>query len=306
MENVLEILQYEVQRKLGRCMIRLQQYERLLKTMVATMALEGPPEQLPSIRDKQEACTSNKTLGTLVGLFTGSHLTAASPEVEAEPDDIRPEGQSPDAAWARIRFNIAMSTERYGQTTEGLAKLVEMRNHLVHHFIERFDLSEVSGCRAATNHLDSCYEEIDGHCQQLKSWATGLVEVKALTVAYIESKAFEDVFVHGINPDGSVCWPRSTIVECLRGAEAVCQVDGWTSLDAAIAFILKGNRDQIPSRYGCKTWRQVLKKSGQFELRSTASSDGAVGQAWYRSYAEGAAPKANFVGQITTSSRTLK
>ena len=54
-------LQCEVQRKLGRCMLRLQQYERLLKAMVAGMALEGPMEQLDEMRAKQRLRVTPKT-----------------------------------------------------------------------------------------------------------------------------------------------------------------------------------------------------------------------------------------------------
>lgn len=39
-------LQRTVQRKLGRCILQLQQYERLLKAMVAHSVLSGPPERL--------------------------------------------------------------------------------------------------------------------------------------------------------------------------------------------------------------------------------------------------------------------
>jgi hypothetical protein len=286
MNSSIEIVQQEVQQKLGRCMIRLQQYERLLKAMVTTMALKGPLEQLQAVRDLQEAGARSQTLGTLVGMFTGYHLTLEPPEAETAVDDIGAGGELSDAGWASMRFTIAMSPERHAQTKEGLAELVALRNDLVHHLIESFDISEENGCRAASSHLDSCYEQIDGHCQLLKTWATGLAESQALASSYLQSKVFENAFVHGINPDGSVCWPRSTIVECLRLAETACQVDGWTSLDAAIGLISKGNRDQIPSRYGCKTWRQVLKQSGQFELQSVAGSDGAIGHTWYRSCAK--------------------
>jgi primosomal protein N'' len=62
----LEVLQNEVQRKLGRCMIRVQQYERRLKAMVASMAVEGPLEQLQAVHDQQVAGMRNRTLGTLV------------------------------------------------------------------------------------------------------------------------------------------------------------------------------------------------------------------------------------------------
>ena len=283
-DGVLKALEHEVQRKLGRCMLRLQQYELLLKTMVAGMAVKGPLAQLQAVQDQKRVSMSTKTLGTVVGMFTGDHLTTASTDVEAEPDDDASSvGQSVDVAWASTRFNISMSPERYAETKDGLAELVALRNDLVHHLIERFDLFDESGCRSAATHLNTCFEQIEGHFERLKDWATSLEETRALMSSYVQSKSFEDMFVHGINPDRSVCWPQSTIVECLREAETACQVDGWTSLDAAIGFIAKENRDQVPSRYGCKTWRQVLKKSGLFELRCPAPEEGAVGRAWYRS-----------------------
>jgi hypothetical protein len=286
MSKSIEEAQLKMQQKLGRCMLRLQQYERLLKAMVASMAVEGSLEELSAARARQEAGARDKSLGTLVRTFTGIHLASAPSEGERAPGDTNSGGQSADVAWASMRFNISMSPERYAQTKEGLAELVALRNDLVHHLIERFDISEESGCRAASRYLDSCYEQIDGHCQLMKTWVAGLAESQALASSFLQSKAFEDAFVHGINPDATVCWPRSTIVESLRLAETACQVDGWTSLDAAIGFISKENRDQTPSRYGCKTWRQVLKQSGQFELRSVAGSDSAPGHTWYRSCAK--------------------
>ena len=280
----IELRQHEVQRKLGRCMLRLQQYERLLKTMVAGMAVKGPIERFQAAQDQKLVDMRTKTLGTLVGMFTGNHLTPALSDVEAGPDDDTGTGvQSIDVAWASIRFNISMSPERYAQSKDSLAELVALRNELVHHLIERFDIFDENGCRAALTHLDACYEQIDAHFERLKDWAKSLAETQALASSFLQSKSFEDMFVHGINPDGSVCWARSTIVECLHKAETACQVGGWTFLDAAIEFISKENRDQVPSRYGCKTWRQVLRKSGLFELRKIGCSDGKSKGTLYRS-----------------------
>jgi hypothetical protein len=70
-DGVLKALQHEVQRKLGRCMLRLQQYERLLKTMVAGMAVKGPIERFQAAQDQKLADMRTKTLGTLVGMLTG-------------------------------------------------------------------------------------------------------------------------------------------------------------------------------------------------------------------------------------------
>ena len=283
-DGVLKALQHEVQRKLGRCMLRLQQYERLLKRMIVGMAVKGPIERFQAVQDQKLVDMRTKTLGTLVGMFTGNHLTAALPDVEAGPGDDAGTGvQSVDVAWASIRFNISMSPEHYAQTKDGLAELVALRNDLIHHFLERFDIFDGNGCCAAATHLDACYEQIDVHFERLKDWARSLAETQALASSFLQSKFFEDMFVHGINPDGSVFWPQSTIVECLREAEAACQVGDWTSLDAAIEFISKENRDQIPSRYGCKTWRQVLRKSGLFELRKIGCSDGKSRETLYRS-----------------------
>ena len=76
LNDALAFLQHEVQRKLGRCMIRLQQYERLLKAMFANMAVEGPFEPLHGGRAGQVAGASDKNLGTLARMFTGSRLIA--------------------------------------------------------------------------------------------------------------------------------------------------------------------------------------------------------------------------------------
>jgi hypothetical protein len=283
MSNSIAAAQLKMQQKLGRCMLRLQQYERLLKSMVAGMEVKGPPEQLQSVRARQEAGAKGKSLGTLVRMFTGSHLISAPSKNDTEGGDTSAGGESSDAPSVSMRFKISMSPENYAKTKGELAELVALRNDLAHHLIERFDISEESGCRAATAHLESCYEKIDGHFERLNAWANGLTEVQASALHLLQSKAFEDAFVHGINPDGTVSWPRSTIVECLRLAETACQVKGWTSLDAAIGFISNENPDQMPNKYGCKTWRQILTKSKQFEYRKEAGSDDERGQAWYRS-----------------------
>jgi hypothetical protein len=265
-------------------MLRLQQYERLLKMMVARMALEGPLEQLPLLRAQQQADASGKTLGTLIKMFAGGHLTPAVPEGDnPQYDEFERDGPSGDATWARMHFNIAMSPELYAQTKKGLAELVSLRNDLVHHLIERFDSSDRSGCMNAAQHLKSCYEQIDGHVQQLQNWTTGFASAHAISMAVLHSSIFENIVVHGINPDGSVSWEHSSIVECLREAETACQMAGWTSLGEEVAYIARIAPNQFPGKYACKTWRQVLTKSKLFEYQSTAGSAGSRGQARYRS-----------------------
>ena len=286
MADTLPILQREVQRKLGHCMICLQQYELSMKAVVANMAVEGPPEQLHAIQEQQVACARTKTLGTLVGMFTGSYLSVgASPEQPA-PEDTEADTNSPNQAWLRMSFGMTMSPERHAQIKLALAELVDMRNGLVHHFLERFDLSQESGCRGADAHLDACFGQIGSHLQDITAWAASQEQARAMTVSFIQSQQFEDAFAHGIGPDGAVHWPISTIVECLRDAEQACAVDGWTLLDSAITFIRGTHADHTPAKYGCKNWRQVLNKSGQFEIRTDTDQLNGKGQTWYRSQKE--------------------
>ncbi|WP_156885857.1 OST-HTH/LOTUS domain-containing protein [Massilia niastensis] len=284
MKTDLEQAQKDVQRKLGRCMLRLQQYERLLKAMLASMNLKGPPEDLLAARERRAADMRKKTLGTLVKQFTGEHLCAALVNQRVDQED----GAEPSTVGVprvEISYSFSLSSEAYEETTASLAELVDLRNELVHHLIERFDISEENECYDASLYLDRCYWRIEGGCQQLKAWAMALDEVRVKASSFVQSQTFENAFVHGINPDGTVSWQRSSVVAELRLAERSCQIEGWTPLTAALELIKKRDSAQVPTRYGCVTWRQLLKRSKQFEIKSMVEPTGAGRQTWYRSLA---------------------
>lgn len=288
MVDSLATLQREVQRKLGRCMMRLQQYELMMKAVVAHMALEGPPAQLQAIHNQQVACASTRTLGTLVGKLTGSYLAPAVPAGLESSTDADTDQEPPGQAWFKVSHQIALPPERYEQIKRELAELVAMRNELVHHFLERFDLGQEAGCRAGEAYLDACFEKIDAHYLTLKGWAEAMNESRAWMASFIQTPQYRDFIMYGIGPDGTVHWAGSAIVACLRNAEQACAVKGWTLLDRAIAHIRTTHPEYTPTRYGCKSWRQVLKKSEQFELRTDTNPLNGAGQAWYRSREEAA------------------
>lgn len=60
MDEAVPALQHEVQRKLGRCMLRLQQYEALMKAMVVHMTVEGVPAQLQANLDQQRPMPASR------------------------------------------------------------------------------------------------------------------------------------------------------------------------------------------------------------------------------------------------------
>ncbi|WJM95135.1 hypothetical protein QEP73_16280 [Pseudomonas defluvii] len=193
-------LQRIVQRKLGRCLVRLQQYEWLLKTMVAHNELSCPADQLHTIREQKIACTQSKTMGALVGMLTNSFLTLPLSNEEKSKTQI----DASDQLWLSYRYQVEMPAEHYEATKVALKELVDLRNKLVHHFLECFDLWSESGCQAADGFLEESYETINRHCLNLQSWAKSMNEAQAKMASFMQSPEFLDMFIDGICVDGSV------------------------------------------------------------------------------------------------------
>lgn len=271
-------IQQMVQRKLGRCMLRLQQYERLVKAMVADSELSGPPDRLLAIRDEKVASTQKQTLGALVGQLTEGALSRPS-AAEREFG----EASSSDRAWFSMRFQVELSEQQFSDTQAALKELVALRNELVHHFLQRFDLWDLAGCEAAERHLDESYETIDGHYLTMHAWAKSMMEARTEIASFIQSQAFHDALVNGIWLDGSVHWLSSGVVGCLREAERLLAHDGWTSLSEAIRWIAKTYPDQTPKRYGCSSWRHVLHEAKLFDVRKEVQVNPGGVVVWYRS-----------------------
>lgn len=278
----LDDLQRTVQRKLGRCMIRLQQYENLLKQMVAHAEIAGPPEQLLAIQEAQVACAHKKTLGTLVGMLTEGYLTPAGlNEAAAEEEQVE------KGFWFEFSWRIELDTdERYQAITTALKELVDLRNELVHHFLQRFNIWNPEGCAAAEAYLDASYQSIDTHYLTLQQWAQGMDSARAMAASFLSSPQFKDLLFDGIAPDGSIDWPASGAVRCLREAETLYATKGWVHLNTAIAWIRQEHPTQHPQRYGCGSWRQVIHESQQFEIRKSIHPETGAGEVWYRSRKE--------------------
>jgi len=273
--NDVPSLQRDVQRLLGRCLLRLQQYERLLKAIVAHHELAGPAHSLEGIRDARIQDAATKTLGTLISKLLDSYVVKDGVERELlgdnTPDDVISFG---------FRMNIQMAEEDYTRTRDGLKELVDLRNGLVHHFIEQHDLWQADGCIKARDHLWTAYSRIDGHYEQLRAWAESMDQARQLAASFMQSSVYHDLVVNGIAPDGTVDWGAAGCVSSLREAAAGLSIDGWTSVAAAETWINTQHPDQTPEKYGCRTWRQVIHESRRFDLRYR--EDDGLNAAWYR------------------------
>lgn len=273
-DDALTMQQREVQRLLGRCLLRLQQYEKLMKAIVAHHESTATGMPLASNQEQRIADAASKTLGTLVGTLLGSYVTTG------ETDDASAPDARDDIISFKMKMCLNISAEDYSRTQDELKELVSMRNDLVHHFIDHHDLWSLDGCRGAYDALTTVYSRIDQHFEQLRGWAEHMDQARRLAAEFYQSDTFRDLVIHGIAPDGSVDWPAAGIVRALREAAAELAIDGWTPVALAGRWITEKLHEHLPAKYGCSSWRQVVHESRQFELRYRDVSGQRA--AWYR------------------------
>jgi hypothetical protein len=275
-------LQREVQRKLGRCMLRLQQYERLIKALAVDFEIAGPSDELEDIRRKRGEAVSKLTLGQLVNELTGTYLQPQQPgAVQSEWDP----GDS-SRIWFRMQTRMPLDQADYDQVVSGLKVLVALRNDLVHHFLEGFDVWSVAGCQDADAYLEASMVKVNAHYAELRHWALSMDEARRRLGAFLASPAGTDFLFDGIYPDGSVSWPNCGIVRCLRATAAEVAIDGWASLDRVIAKMNLDHPEQTLKRYGCTSWRQLLHMSKQFKVRREPGSAQQLGRTEFLSLPE--------------------
>lgn len=270
-------LQRDVQRLLGRCMLRLQQYERLLKAILASHELAGTADTLEVQRAERAEKVSGLSLGLLAKAMFETYVVPEGFERDLLPDSKTPT----DRISMAFSFRLSMSPEDWKQTKAAIEDLVDMRNDLVHHLIERYNVWTEEGCAAAARHLDDCYQRIDRHFNELLAWNKGMEEARGMAAQFAQSPVFLDLLLNGIAPDGSFDWPDTGIVRALREATRTLAVEGWTRLDQASAWIAETLPEQTPEKYTCRTWPQVLSESRVFDLQYRASEDG-LKVAWFR------------------------
>ncbi|MNM71820.1 OST-HTH/LOTUS domain protein [compost metagenome] len=255
-------MQQEVQRLLGRCLLRLQQYERLLKSMISVQQFSGAPETFSHALHARKAEVSSKTLGTLIGRLLTEFIMKNDCEFTDEPLD-----HPSDAVHFGFRMQLNLPDKLYEDLKTDLRELVTLRNNLVHNFIDLHDLSTVDGCLHAQDALSHSYMKIDSQLEQLNSFAGHMDDAKKATAELIQSPQFRDMVVNGIAPDGQIHWPAAGIVGALREALLELSIDGWVNVDSAARWVSEHYPEQTPRKYGCSRWRHVIHESRQFELR---------------------------------------
>lgn len=161
---------------------------------------------------------------------------------------------------------IALSDTDFERTENGLRELVLLRNDLVHHFIDRYDLGSLDGCRRGRDALVDAFGKIDHRFDELRAWADDMQKLHGLVAQVVQSDEIRDFVVSGISPDETVHLPNAGIVRALQEAASELAVDGWATVSEAEGWIAARYPEQLPEKYGYASWRQVVHEARIFEL----------------------------------------
>lgn len=266
--------QRQVQRWLGRCMLMLQQYEKLLKACLHDMYLEashaGQGEdghaQFEVRRAYDTDALRTMTLGTLVKHFTGEFLAGDEPR----PD----EPELPDDGVLRMRFSVGfqMNSTEFDRFKHSLKELVDLRNGLVHHFIERFDLQTIAGCGAAQRDLEQVYSRILDRWEALRRIAQTVAEGSESVAQFFRSKEGHQLLMTGKLP-----LTNTPVVLALgKVLTRLAPTNEFVALNQVLDEMRAEHPEETPDRYGRSGWPELIHDTGAFEIQRSKALDGST------------------------------
>lgn len=256
---------------LGRCLVRVQSIELVLKRLLASRSFGGTVQELETWMTARHSDYATNTLGTLVNELLERYLVSESYEAQEAPDP-------PESTHIYFRFEnvVTMEDARLLEMRALFKSLVATRNDIVHHLVERFPLKTPEGCAEAHAVLAAFESTLGAVGDELKRWTEARDKALQVHAEFMKSPDFHNYLMDGILPDGTVQWDVAGIVRTLRNAAKTRPEGDWMPLDEAVAWIRREAPLQVPSRYFCTTYRQAIRKSKAFETRLEPRPDGST------------------------------
>lgn len=265
----------KVHRQLGRCLIRLQQYEKLLKALIAESNISATLSTLPEVKEARANAVSRQTLGQLFGIATETIFRKAG-DAEANCNETGPDMPLKEA-WLSMKWSVELDRVRYEDLLLRFRRLVDARNMLVHHLLDEHDLATNEGCASALELLNESYALIDREMAQLQQMARTSTNARHMLASFVSQHP--EVLAGQLQIELLEGHP---LVRSLQHAEQALAQDGWTRLEDAFAFLRKHHPDETPKRYGFGSWRHVLHESPVFTTRKERKLNREIALLWYQ------------------------
>ena len=260
----------EVLRRVGRNLLLFQQIEGLFKFLLANAQVRGYASELDQVREARSERVQSQTMGQLVGQYLEEVLTDGEP-VSQSPGDLK-------GAWLSFSFQLEADGSFYEQQKSDLKAIVDQRNELVHHFLQRWKPSLADSTHAA---LDSLDRQRQAALPIRDHLMTVVKDFQASLKAHAEFLASEE----GQLQLERAWLMQSPLVVLLRDiATTEDDRDGWIPLGTAGRLLRQRAPDEVATlleRYGYRTLKELLVGAGCFEMRDEPTAKGGV-RAVYR------------------------
>lgn len=265
--------QRQVQRWLGRCMLSLQQSERLLKALLhdadVSAVHSGREGEGAAAFDVRRAFEKERlasmTLGGLVSAFCGDVTVGGN-----AASDIQSRHDVPDnklsISW---NFKLALDESRLETMQSSMREMVRLRNEWVHHLVDRFDLQSLNGCLRALEDLQAGFEKAERFRLELVGVAKAMVNAREYLAEFHSSAEGQKMLMTGKLPlEGSAI--LSALLIAVRESR---QVDGgFVLLSDVLKTLAESHPQERPEDYGYVSWPQLIHESGAFSIVRRDSS----------------------------------
>lgn len=182
-----------------------------------------------------------------------------------------PEADRPDCIGLQFTYRRELPAEAIQLERERLAAVVQERNALVHHFLDRLVPFTPENQEAARDWLDAQHARAFVLLQELRCQRTAIAEAWQAHMAYLNSPGFGRELEHAWLLDSPLVQAFATM------AEQAARTDGWVVYDNARRIIrenLPDALDRLQDRYGHAKLIDVLRATGVFEFHEEPTSRG--------------------------------
>lgn len=261
--------QRQVQRWLGRCMLSLQQSERLLKALLHDAHLtaihsgrEGEGAAAFEVsRAFEKKQLASMTLGGLVsaffdGIATNSEMPAGKRKEQDLPDD---------RISIRTSHQWSMSPESLEALQSSMREMVLLRNEWVHHLVDRFDLTSLDGCAQALESLQAGYEKAERFRLELQGVAKVWIQASESMAAFCASPQGSALLFGGKVPLEATPL-LNALRDAVQGSAACGGVDGAVLFRDVVEKLHSLHPNEKPENYGYASWQQVIHESRAFGM----------------------------------------
>jgi hypothetical protein len=234
-------LRDELHRRVGRNLLALQKVERAWKQMLVTCVAEG------AVADGIDG--AQRWVGRVRKMNMGDAMAALFDEVlTAEPKQRPLKGDlSKGAIRLRLTFEpLPDQAEAAAARRRRWDDLVEGRNQLVHHFIERWSTTLPEALAAALAQLDAQFDAAQGVFAETMPLLEHAIATRAEAARHAQSEAGQR--------ETLIALTLSCMLDCLcRTAAEKPRQDGWTDETTADAEVRQ-------DREGAKLMAEVYGK----------------------------------------------